>query len=135
MTSTYLFVYGTLLKDTGNDMASFLHAHSECLGNGYFHGKLYRISWYPGAVLSENTSENVHGKIFKIHDAAVFKVLDDYEGTGINYPEPHLFKKEQVTAFLEDGATIETVVYLYNLPLDGLQQIKSGDFLKHVSDS
>ncbi len=129
MSSTYLFVYGTLLKDTGNDMAHFLHAHSQCLGDGYFHGKLYKVSWYPGAVLSENTSEKVHGKIFKIQDVdTVFKVLDDYEGTGTNYPEPHLFKKEEVTAYLEDGTAIATIVYLYNLEVNGLERIASGKF-------
>lgn len=110
-------------------MASFLQAHSECLGNGYFHGKLYRVSWYPGAVLSEDASEKVHGKIFKIQDSdTVFKVLDDYEGTGPNYLEPHLFKKEQVTVFLEDGTVIEAIVYLYNLDTGELKRIPSGRF-------
>lgn len=129
MDSSYLFVYGTLLKDTGNDMASFLHAHSQCLGNGYFHGKLYKVSWYPGAVISRNTFDKVHGKVFKIlNDKAVFKVLDDYEGTGPNYPEPHLFKKKQVTAYLEDGTAVEAVVYLYNLEVEPLEEIPSGKF-------
>ncbi|WP_370476592.1 gamma-glutamylcyclotransferase family protein [Tamlana flava] len=130
MEPEYLFVYGTLLKDSNHEMAKFLEAHSECVGNGYFYGKLYRVSWYPGAVLSDDPSQKVFGKVFKIKDAdSVFKVLDDYEGVGESQPKPNLYKKELVTAFLEEGTTIKTWVYLYNLSNSGLVQITSGKFL------
>lgn len=130
MKSEYLFVYGTLLKDSSHEMAKFLEVHSECVGSGYFYGKLYRISWYPGAVLSEDSSQKVFGEVFQIKDAdTVFKVLDEYEGVGENQPKPNLYKKELVTAFLDDGSTIKTWVYLYNLSTSGLVQITSGKFL------
>ena len=126
-----LFVYGTLLKDSNHEMARFLEAHSECLGDGYFCGKLYMVSWYPGAVLSKNTSEKVHGKIFKLHDAnAVFEVLDNYEGAGDNQPKPNLYKKALVTSYLEGGIAMKTWIYLYNLSTSNLEQITSGKFFE-----
>lgn len=128
----YLFVYGTLLKDIDNEMSNFLASHSVLMGKGYFYGKLYQVSWYPGAVLSNNASEKVFGMLFKIKNTrTVFKVLDDYEGIGDQYQEPHLYEKKLITAFFEDGTPIETWVYLYNQPIAGLKQIASGDYLKN----
>ncbi|OEK08239.1 hypothetical protein A8C32_01900 [Flavivirga aquatica] len=130
----YLFVYGTLLKDANNDMSKFLASQSECIGQGYFKGKLYQVSWYPGAIVSDKSSEKVYGSIFKLKDAeTVFNVLDEYEGIGEQYPKPHLFKKEQIIAFLEDGSSIEASVYVYNREIKGLNRVESGDFLSTMN--
>ncbi|KAA5822285.1 gamma-glutamylcyclotransferase [Algibacter amylolyticus] len=132
MNSDYLFVYGTLLKDTtNNEMSKFLDTHAEFLGRGYFKGRLYKVAWYPGAVNSDNESDKVYGALFKLNNFdSVFKVLDAYEGISENDPDSSLFKRELVTAFLDDGRTLKTWVYLYNQLLDGLPCIESGDFLK-----
>ncbi|SFZ94388.1 Uncharacterized conserved protein YtfP, gamma-glutamylcyclotransferase (GGCT)/AIG2-like family [Flaviramulus basaltis] len=131
----YLFVYGTLLKDLENEMSKFLASHSKFISKGYFYGKLYKVTWFPGAILSTNTLDKVYGMVFKIENPeAVFNVLDDYEGIGEKYPEPQLFKKLVTTAFLEDGSTLKTWVYLYNLPVKGLKQITSGNYLKYTID-
>lgn len=117
-------------------MSKFLAAHSQFIGKGYFYGKLYQVTWFPGAVLSVNTSSKVYGMVFKIENPeGVFIVLDDYEGIGEHYPEPQLFKKVFTTAYLEDGTTLKTRVYLYNLPVNGLKQITSGDYLNNSVDN
>lgn len=132
MGANYLFVYGTLLKKSNNEMSNFLASHAVLIGKGYFYGNLYEVTWYPGAILSNNTSEKVFGMIFKIENSQeVFKVLDDYEGIGEQYSEPHLFKKKLITAFLKDGTPFETFVYVYSQSIIGLKQISSGDFLKY----
>jgi gamma-glutamylcyclotransferase (GGCT)/AIG2-like uncharacterized protein YtfP len=129
---SYLFVYGTLLKDVDNEMSSFLHSHAVLKGKGYFYGKLYRVSWYPGAVISDNTSEKVFGMVYKIENPKyVFRVLDDYEGIGALYPKPHLYKRKLIDTFLNNGTKIKTWVYLYNQSITDLHQIVSGDFLKN----
>ena len=135
MHSNYLFVYGTLLKDLDNDMSKFLSVHTRLVGKGCFHGQLFQVSWFPGAITSKNTSEKVYGSIFKVKDfETLFKVLDGYEGVGENQPKPNLYTRELVTAFLQDGSKLETWVYLYNLPTEHLKQIVSGDFLTFSVD-
>ena len=127
----YLFVYGTLLKDTHHEMSKFLASHAVVIGKGYIYGNLYKVSWLPGAITSTKASEKVCGSLFKVNDFKnVSVVLDGYEGVGENYPQPNLFTRELVTAFLDDGTQYETWVYFYNLSVDGLKQITSGDFLK-----
>lgn len=127
----YLFVYGTLLKDSRHEMSDFLLSHAVNIGSAYFHGKLFQVSWFPGAILSNINSERVYGSLFKLNDLEiVFKTLDDYEGVSKLSPQFSLFKRELVTAYFEDGSTIETWVYLYNLPTKNLKLISSGNFLK-----
>lgn len=131
MNSDYLFVYGTLLKNTQHEMSKFLVSHAVFNGKGFIHGKLYEISWFPGAIISNKPSEKVYGSLYKVDDfKSVFKVLDNYEGVGEQYQKPNLFKRELVTVFLEDDSSFKTWVYFYNLAVDDLKQITSGDFLK-----
>ncbi|WP_194768523.1 gamma-glutamylcyclotransferase [Tamlana sp. I1] len=135
MKPDYLFVYGTLLKGVKNDMSRFLAAHAQFVAKGTFQGKLYQVSWYPGAVVSANASEKVYGAVFKIDDFEnVFKVLDHYEGIGHVPSASDLFKRESVQAVLVDGTTIETWVYLYNRDVSHLKWISSGDFLKFSNE-
>ena len=120
--SQYLFVYGTLLKDFDSYMSKFLNRNSEFIGTGYFNGRLYQISWYPGAVLSDLPSEKVFGHLFKIHnEEKTFQILDDYEGIGLTAEHPNEYKRELIQAYLESNVKINTWVYVYNLPTTTLK--------------
>ena len=131
MDSIHLFVYGTLLKDLDNEMSKFLASHSVYTGQGYFCGKLYKVSWFPDAVLSHDVLDKVYGTVFKIKNPeVVFNALDEYEGLGEHHPKPHLFKKELITVFLENNIKIKSLVYLYDRPTKHLKRIISGDFFK-----
>jgi gamma-glutamylcyclotransferase (GGCT)/AIG2-like uncharacterized protein YtfP len=124
ISSDYLFVYGTLMVDADNNMSRFLIKHSEFIEKGYFCGKLYKVNNFPGAVLSDNTSDKVYGSVYKITNKDhVFKVLDAYEGV-----EENLFKRVIINAFL-NPKSISTWVYLYNQPTKHLKLIASGDYL------
>lgn len=131
MQSEYLFVYGTLLKDFESYMSKFLEKHSEFIGTGYFDGKLYEISWYPGAVLSTVSTEKVYGHIFKIlNNKKTFQVLDDYEGIGQTTKHPNEYKRVLIDAYLDSKETIKTWVYIYNNSTENLKLIPSGNYLK-----
>jgi gamma-glutamylcyclotransferase (GGCT)/AIG2-like uncharacterized protein YtfP len=133
MESNYLFVYGTLLKDFESYMSKFLNRNSEFIGSGYFNGRLYEISWYPGAVLSDVPSEKVYGHIFKIHNGEkAFKILDNYEGLGDTSEHSNEYKREIIEAYLHTGERQETWVYLYNQHTMGLKRIESGNFLQKL---
>lgn len=129
-TSKYLFVYGTLMQDFKNEMSKFLVSHSQFISNGYFNGKLFEVDGFPGAILSENKEDKVYGSIFKLNDNEfIFKVLDVYEGIDATSKVPDLYKRNIITAFLENGELLQTWVYLYNLSTTNLIQITSGKYV------
>lgn len=130
----YLFVYGTLQKESDNDMSKFLSANSKAVGKGYIQGKLYKISWFPGAIVSKNSSEKVYGTLFKLKNiSSTLEILDHYEGFYKHNTETSLFKREITTVFLENGALVDAWVYLYNQNITEGKRILSGDFLKDAT--
>lgn len=127
--SNYLFVYGTLLKDFDSYMSKFLNNNSEFIGKGYFHGKLYEVSWYPGAVLSEDVTEKVYGHLFKIlNNKKTFKILDDYEGISETAEYSDEYVRVLINTHLETGDQLKSWVYVYNHDISKLKRILSGDY-------
>lgn len=123
--SDFLFVYGTLLKNADNDMSDYLFKNSKYISSGFFYGKLFNVSWYPGAILSNCSDDKVFGSIFKLKDADnILKILDDYEGI-----DEQLYRRELINVFRDDEE-LKCWVYLYNRPITNLQQIVSGNFLE-----
>lgn len=115
-------------------MSRFLSENSELVGKGHILGILYRISWFPGVVLSDNSSDKVFGTIFKLKNSDnVFSVLDDYEGFYEDNLKESLFKRVQTTVFLENADPLISWVYLYNQNIENSQRIISGDFLKDAA--
>ncbi|MCB4808272.1 gamma-glutamylcyclotransferase [Tamlana sp. 62-3] len=132
MVSNYLFVYGTLLQSVNNSMSKFLIANSTNLGPAYCFGKLYKITWFPGAVLSENESEKIYGTLVKLHDNNnVLSHLDDYEGYNSNNASSSLFIRQKNRIYTEKGIDYMAWMYIYNQKTDEATRILSGDFLNH----
>lgn len=131
MKPDYLFVYGTLQTKADNEMSRFLLDNSIESSKGFFYGKLYKISWFPGAVLSITNTHKVYGTIFKLKNAiAVFEVLDTYEGFYKGAVGSSLFIRQQTKIFSQNGDEVNAWVYLYNQKIINEPQIISGDFLK-----
>ncbi|TXE15033.1 gamma-glutamylcyclotransferase [Seonamhaeicola algicola] len=129
MTAHYLFVYGTLLQNAENEMSAFLKAHATVISKGYFIGQLYKISWFPGAILSNDQTQKVYGTLVKL-TKNVFEVLDDYEDFKPNNPSKSLFIRQKVTVFAKNNRVYNAWVYLYNQNVNPQNRIVSGDFLK-----
>lgn len=128
MKNALLFIYGTLLNHN-NDFAVYLKDNSHFFANGKVRGKLYDIGDYPGAVLDEG-DEYIYGVILQIDNPeVVFLEIDDYEGYGDEQPEPNEFIR--ILAEVETASEmVACYVYVYNLPVDGLQKIEGGRYLK-----
>jgi len=128
----YLFVYGTLKQGYSHPMSNFLNHHSEFLGCGYFQGKLYMVAHYPGAVLSDNPEDKVHGHVFMLKSDSedAFRVLDDYEGIDPSSTEQDFYKRVVLKVYMDALGSIDAWVYIYNLPTDDLVLIPSGRFIK-----
>ena len=129
MATNFLFIYGTLLN-SGNEFAVYLQKNSGLYGKGKFKGRLYDIGEYPGAVEDKNEKSYIHGSIVSLNTQDVLKLLDHYEGFGADEAQPNLFIRKLINAETT-GGVIKCWAYLYNLPVDKLQLISSGDYLKY----
>lgn len=128
MTEDYLFVYGTLRRDTARH--DLLQRFCKYIDYGTLNGKLYQIGDYPGVVISDDSRQQVVGEVYRIQSyEMLFAELDDYEECSSSFAEPHEYVRQQQTITLADGHTLTAWVYLYNQPITGLKLIASGDFL------
>lgn len=133
MAIEFIFVYGTLRKETTTSMYYMLARHCEYFSDGYMQGKLYEVNGYPGAVESDNPNDKVYGEIYKIISSElVLPRLDDYEECTNKYPEPHEYIRKKLPISLSGGGCVKAWVYLFNHNASNLVQIESGDYLNYL---
>lgn len=128
----YLFVYGTLL-DGQNEFGRYLQTHCSFYSAGKLRGKLYDIGEYPGAVADAGDGSFVYGSIYLLDDIKVLEKLDDYEGVGGQHPQPNEYVREMVDVEVEAGL-LQCWVYIYNWPVERLEEIASGDYLAYIAN-
>jgi gamma-glutamylcyclotransferase (GGCT)/AIG2-like uncharacterized protein YtfP len=135
VTTEFIFVYGTLRKETATSMYHVLARHCEYFSEGYMHGKLYEVNGYPGAVESENQDDKIYGELYRIGNSGlVFPLLDEYEECTDKYPEPHEYIRKKLTISLSGVGSIAAWVYVFNHDISNLMQIESGDYLKYINE-
>ncbi len=126
----YLFVYGTLRRDCGNDLHRLIARNSDYVGMATFQGQMYQLEEYPGIVASENPNDHVVGELYLLSNTIkLLNVLDEYEEFDSENINNSLFVRTKVQVQVK-GEPIETYAYLYNRPVDPKNRIVSGDFLK-----
>lgn len=132
----YLFVYGTLRRGSDNEMYRLLATHARFLAEGWFNGRLYQVTWYPGAIPSALPQDKVHGEVYELPEPAhLLPSIDDYEECSEQYPEPREYRREKCSISIDGGEVIEAWVYIYNRDAGNLRRIASGDFFKQSSVS
>jgi len=128
--SEFLFVYGTLRKQSASNMSHLIASHCEYFSYGAMHGTLYEVCGYPGAIESCDTNDKVSGELYKMHDRKlVLNRLDEYEECTDLFPTPHEYSRKQLSIELIGGGSVVAWVYLYNHDVSKLQQIISGDYM------
>ncbi len=131
MSEQFLFVYGTLRRDTNGQMYHLLARYADFVGEATFQGKLYKVDYYPGIVPSEDPDDLVMGEVYLLNNPDyVLSRLDQYEECGRMFPEPTEYVRRAERVRLHDGRTITAWVYVYNRPINKLDLIESGDFLQ-----
>jgi len=131
MRTENLFVYGTLRKEAGGETARLLKHYAEFIGEGVCRGRLYKINDYPGIVRSADPADQVRGDVFRLREPEIMLPrLDQYEECGPGFHEPAEYIREEQEVRLENGEKLMAWVYIYNRPVDGLERIDSGDFMK-----
>ncbi len=134
MPNLYLFVYGTLMSAFQNEMARHFHQNANLIGEARMPGFLYRVSWYPGAVMipndsSLNNNQWVYGELWELKEHALFDALDRYEECSAQDALPHEYQRVlQAIEVIGLHRTLDAWVYLYQKPVDALEQITAGRF-------
>lgn len=126
-----LFVYGTLMQDTGSPMSRFLHDQAKVLGIASLFGRLYDLGSYPGAVYDAEEKQQITGQIYQLKNPLeVFPILDEYEGVS----DRSVVREEYIRALVPaqlNGQQIPCWIYLYNLDTQHLPLIPSGNYLTY----
>lgn len=133
-----LFVYGTLLGESGTIASEYLYRHSRTIAYGFFLGKLFQLEGYPGAVYGFGKSGTypVYGAIMELDDPeTVLAELDKYEETGPSFPEPHEFIRGRIPIHSDKaGQMLDCWVYLYNHETAGLTEIPGGRYIHMIRE-
>lgn len=126
-----LFVYGTLLQPA-NPYARYLTEHCSYISPGKVKGVLYDIGEYPGMTLNDKANCFVYGTIYKMYEpVTILQVIDEYEGVGPGEDQPNLYSRVSMAIETPRGIR-DACVYLYNLPVNGLELIPSGNYLEYI---
>jgi gamma-glutamylcyclotransferase (GGCT)/AIG2-like uncharacterized protein YtfP len=135
ITTTNLFVYGSLRSGFRNAAYSYLSKYFHLVGQGYVKGKLYDTGNFPVAI---STTENHYlvGELYSINNPIEFEwaisQLDDYEGIATEGDEQPLYKREIATISCNHEQTTAWV-YWYNADVSQLPEIQSGDLMEYLS--
>jgi len=116
----YLFVYGTLRQDSSRPMSRVLRRHGRRIGRATFPGRLYRVSWYPGATDARSGHERVVGDLYVLARPAIcLEALDAYEG-------PEFTRVQRRVQW--GRRTRMAWIYLYTPAVTELRRIPGGEF-------
>lgn len=123
----HLFVYGSLMSTAGHAMGARLRAEARLLGAATIAGRLYRVSWYPGAVESADPTQQVHGEVYALGDPArSLAWLDEYEGIVPDDGEGGEYRRLERRVRLAAGEELAAWVYLLQKDTAGLPPVLDG---------
>jgi gamma-glutamylcyclotransferase (GGCT)/AIG2-like uncharacterized protein YtfP len=111
VTTTLLFVYGTLRSDSGHSMHDVLARGAVLVGRGDVDGTLIDLGEYPGLVLGRGG--RARGEVWALHDDALLARLDAYEGIGPDAEVAEAFERTRVLVRLDDGSSLSAWAYAW----------------------
>lgn len=125
-----LFVYGSLLSTIGHAKGAELRRCGHLVGPASLQARLYKVSWYPGAVSSADVEDRVRGELYRLADpVAALAWLDAYEGispgsTRAGSDDEYARIALPVTG--PDGQPVQAWVYVYRRATIDLPRIATG---------
>ncbi len=130
-----LFVYGSLMGGIQSPIATYLKSNSIFLGEGSVNGRLLDIGHYPGLVYEPQNEKTVVGHVFELNNPKeMLPNLDHYECVGPAFESPNQYRRESIQVVL-NKETIVCWAYLYNLPIEGIKVIESGNYLAYFEQN
>lgn len=134
--SDYLFVYSSLLRGFPTPDYEYVSRYFDFVGPAKTRGFL---SILQNIVVGTPTDRDafIVGELYKIREQDHFSFaigqLDEYESVHPEPPQQPLYRRDITKTILEDGTEINSWVYWYNLPVDGLPIIGSGNVLDYLN--
>lgn len=130
ITTTNLFVYGTLRSSSDNSAYKYISEHFMLISEAKVKGRLYDLGNYPAAIKSED--ENfIMGELYALKEEGDFELaieqLDEYEGLNTEDGEVPLYRREKVDVHHNKGIS-KAWVYWYNKEVTDQQLIATGDY-------
>jgi gamma-glutamylcyclotransferase (GGCT)/AIG2-like uncharacterized protein YtfP len=123
----HLFVYGSLMSTVGHPVGARLRGEARMIGPATIQGRLYRVSWYPGAVEAGELEQRVHGEVYALGGPdRTLAWLDTYEGIVPGREEAGDYRRLERPAYLATGEEITAWVYLYRGDVAGLGLVPDG---------
>lgn len=131
--SDLLFIYGTLQRQGAAH--HLLIGQATFLGPAWLQGRLYEVDGYPGAVLSDDPRDRIQGELYRMQRSDILLArLDAYEEIGPQFPEPHEYRRTQVSVMTVRQKPHAAWTYIYNRCTRNLAQIPSGRWIPAVRD-
>lgn len=130
-TTTYLFVYGTLMTRArgplGASQRARLGLKGASLGDATIAGRLVDLGSYPGLLDPALPGDIVHGELFRLDQPdEVISWLDSYEGIPAEPTPDDEYARVLVPARLASGESVAAWVYRYRGKTSGFPAISSG---------
>ncbi|MCH8808422.1 MAG: gamma-glutamylcyclotransferase, partial [Proteobacteria bacterium] len=89
---------------------------------------LYNVGRFPAVIPPKKKKDRIVGEVYILSDAEqAFRRLDAYEGCSPD--NQGMYRRERITARLENGNDLVVWVYIWNHSVEGLELIPSGDYL------
>jgi gamma-glutamylcyclotransferase (GGCT)/AIG2-like uncharacterized protein YtfP len=125
--NSHLFVYGSLMSTAHHRMGERLRAEAKLVGAATLQGRLYRVSWYPGAAEGSDPEQRVHGELYALDaPAQALAWLDAYEGVAPGSRVPSEYARVERPVRLASGQEITAWVYLYQKDVGQLPLVADG---------
>jgi gamma-glutamylcyclotransferase (GGCT)/AIG2-like uncharacterized protein YtfP len=124
-----LFVYGSLLSSFAHPMGERLRGEATLIDAAVMQGRLYKVSWYPGAVGSDAPSDCVIGEVYRLDDAIhSLAWLDEYEGVmpGQGVTKLGEYTRAERGVRIARGGDVTAWVYVYQGDVTRLVRITNG---------
>ena len=131
----FLFVYGTLLPETGNARSRLLNDQKR-IGPGRLCARLFDVGDYPAAVPSDNPADLVSGQVYRLRDPArMVQKLDLVEFCSGKSPDREdLFRRTVSRIQMEDGKELDAIVYFWSGENRPLTPIPGGDYVAYLRE-
>jgi gamma-glutamylcyclotransferase (GGCT)/AIG2-like uncharacterized protein YtfP len=132
--SNLLFVYGTLMSGFDGHFAQYLRKNASLLGEATCQGYLYKISYYPGLVIPEESPPEavVYGELYELSgtaDGNFWAVLDEYEGVPTETLVGDEYVRREIAVSM-GGKALSAWAYVYTGPVEG-PPLATGRFLSN----
>lgn len=133
--SHFLFVYASLLSGFKSPAYEYISRYFKLRGPATVTGTIYDMGTFPVGT-PHDTGHLIRGELYEIKNpkelSFILAQLDDYEGLYPDDGEDIYYKRDLVTATLENDGEVIAWIYWYNKDVKGKPVIESENLLDYL---